>query len=76
LSTYSEVFLCYIDIWFLTNNIESSEYNIQPRRKGILDFPGNVVGGLELLDGKKLEANPKKDKFLYVHGTKTSIIRG
>lgn len=33
--------------------LESSKYNLQPRSKGILDFPRKVAGGLVSLDEKK-----------------------
>jgi hypothetical protein len=32
-----------------SSNIESSKYNFQPRRKGVLVFPMKMVGGLGFL---------------------------
>jgi hypothetical protein len=44
LSTYSEVFLCYIDIWFLTENWQQSLHEVSTRRCARIDCSVRWVG--------------------------------
>jgi hypothetical protein len=64
LSTFSEVFLCYIDIWFLTTSENQEKGDLSEKTIGNLD---NTVSGTKIKNQQNYVVSARKNVTLVHH---------